>query len=564
MIDLKRHKFFISIFLLSIPAIYFLILPGFYESSDLHHLADIYEMFRATSSGQIPPRWGPDFSFGYGYPLFNFYYVLPFYLGALFFAVLKSLQFSFELIFIVSVLLSVFGMYLFLREFFNTWAAMAGSILFLYTPYRAVQIYVRGAMGEALALSFLPFVFWATFRLLKKFHWNFVVILACILALLILSHNYFWALTLPFLIFFVFIFMNKKDVKVSLISFAISLFLGLGLTSYWWLPAIIEQRLLSSKTPFPLYDHFPFLRQLILPSWGYGASVWGPQDGLSFQVGVMNWLVFLLFCVLFLVKMSKKENKHIALFIFSLSGFILSIFFMNIRSYPIWRLIPFHDFVQFPWRLLSFTTFFTSVMAAILVESFKSAWKLACVIIIFGSISLTLNYFRPSQIFYKGDDEYLARLFANRSLGGEKKEVSQEYLNWSEDYLLLPHWVGERPKGLPSAKIESKKASIESIQEISAVKYKVEIFSQEDTILTFNNYYFPGWFAMLDGKNKEIKIGRPYGQIEVNVPPGRHSIVFYWAETNLRRFADLVSFLSFFFLLMVLKTKGKCLKLLIK
>src|SRR3989337_3831239 len=154
--------------LATLPAIYYLIKPGFYEPHDLHHLADIYQMARAFVSGQIPPRLGPGFTYGYGYPLFNFYYLLPFYLGAFLYALFGSLTVSFESVFVLSAILSVFGMYLFLREYFDKLPSFVGSVLILYTPYRAVQIYVRGAMGEALALSLLPFVLWAGAKLIKK------------------------------------------------------------------------------------------------------------------------------------------------------------------------------------------------------------------------------------------------------------------------------------------------------------------------------------------------------------------------------------------------------------
>src|SRR3989344_7446896 len=141
-----------------LPAIYFLIIPGFYEPHDLHHIADIFQMYKALASGQIPPRLGPDYLWGFGYPLFNLYYVLPFYLGAAFYALTKSLTGSFEFVFAFSLVVSIFGMYLLLREFFGKIASFTGSILYLYTPYRAVQIYVRGAMGEAFAMALLPFV----------------------------------------------------------------------------------------------------------------------------------------------------------------------------------------------------------------------------------------------------------------------------------------------------------------------------------------------------------------------------------------------------------------------
>src|SRR3989338_11381472 len=106
----RTYLFQILLLVFSVPAIYYLIKPGFYEPHDLHHLADIYQMSRAIASGQIPPRLGPDFTFGYGYPLFNFYYLLPFYLGAFIYALFGSLTASFESVFVLSLILSVFGM----------------------------------------------------------------------------------------------------------------------------------------------------------------------------------------------------------------------------------------------------------------------------------------------------------------------------------------------------------------------------------------------------------------------------------------------------------------------
>ena len=66
----------ISLLILGLPAGRILLTSSFFEPHDLHHLADIYQMYRSLESGQFPPRWGPDFSFTYGYPLFNFYYLL--------------------------------------------------------------------------------------------------------------------------------------------------------------------------------------------------------------------------------------------------------------------------------------------------------------------------------------------------------------------------------------------------------------------------------------------------------------------------------------------------------
>lgn len=69
---------------------------------------------------------------------------------------------------------------------------------------------------------------------------------------------------------------------------------GLFISAYYWLPAVFEKKFIQEGTPFNPLDHFPFIRQLIIPFWGYGASVWGPNDQMSFQIGIINILVIVL------------------------------------------------------------------------------------------------------------------------------------------------------------------------------------------------------------------------------------------------------------------------------
>lgn len=554
----KSHRVFMFLALMTLPSIFYLLIPGFYEPHDLHHIADIYQMYRAISGGQFPPRLGPDFIFGYGYPLFNYYYLLPFYLGAVFYSVFGSLQVSYKLVFILSAFLSVFGMYLFLKEFFGKWSSIIGALLFIYTPYRAVQIYVRGAMGEFLALSLLPLAAWQLVRLVKTPNRKRILATSSIvLALFILSHNFLWALSIPWITLLLLLITNKKDLAQSIFYVFLSGVLALGISSYWWLPALIEQGFVSSITPFPLIDHFPFIRQLIYSPWGYGSSVWGPGDGLSFQVGIVNWLMLIITIVLVSLGKISKSKKVFTVTIWALFGFGVTLFMMNVRSYSLWKIMPFHDFVQFPWRLLLLTTFFTSVMAAVIIDTLKKTHKFFGWIIILGSLVLTISYFRPSKIFYKTDDEYLSRFFANRSSAGNKVGVSTEYLQYSEDYLLLPKWMNNRPLNLPIEKIESSDVLVSKIDEQRQTRWQASVTSNSGGIVTFNSIYFPGWLATVDGKKTDIMIGKPYGQIEIPVNPGEHHVLFYWIETPFRMFADFISVLSLVVIIVLLRTNGK-------
>jgi hypothetical protein len=534
---------------------YFLLIPGFYEPHDLHHFADIYEMARAISSGQFPPRLGPDFSFNYGYPLFNFYYVMPFYLGALIFFLFGSVILAFKGVFLLTILISVFGMYLFLRQFLTKWASLVGSLLFLYTPYRAVQIYVRGAMGEALALSLLPWVLFFIVKVVREPKKGINIAFAGLVsAVFILSHNYLWALTIPWLILFIILVFNITTIKKAFRSLLTSGLISAGLSAYWWLPALMEQKLVASTTPFPLIDHFPFIKQLIIPSWGYGSSVWGPYDGLSFQIGVVNLMVFMaILLILFLQRRQIKGIGVMGLTLWSVLGFIVSFVMMNSRTYFIWKIIPFHDFIQFPWRLLIFTAFFTSISGALVTEMVKRR-KLAGLLILVGSIVLTFSYFRPSQIFYKSDNNYLSRFFANRTLTGIKDSVSSDYLGYSEDYLLLPKWTDKRPISLPDSKVEVNDGTINNIKEINPVDWKAEVTANNETLITFNTYYFPGWQAKVDGKDTNLTAGKPFGQIELKIDKGNHLIQFFWKETRLRKIADFITLLSLVIVIFLLLT----------
>ena len=315
------------------------------------------------------------------------------------------------------------------------------------------------------------------------------------------------------------------------------------------MPALAENKFVFATTPFPLIDHFPFIKQLIIPSWGYGSSVWGPTDEISFQIGLVNLVVVGLIIVLGLYKLRRRKilkqvqnDKTILLAIWALMGFFLSVFFMNIRSLFLWKLIPFHDFIQFPWRFLIFTTFSSSILAAFFVHSLpKKISKLVGVAIVVSTLLLTFRYFTPCSVFHKEDEEYLKLFF--------------EDSNYSEDYLLLPKWIQVRPEHPPLTKISVTDGELLNIQKSSSINWISTINADSSTKVTFHSYYFPGWNARVDGKKGKIFPGKPYGQIELNVDKGIHEIEFYWKETTLRKIADYISLLSLVFLVIFIRSK---------
>lgn len=221
-----------------------------------------------------------------------------------------------------------------------------------------------------------------------------------------------------------------------------------------------------------------------------------------------------------------EKNKRIVVFC-SFSFVLCSVFLMNIRSWFIWQIIPLGDYIQFPWRLLMITTLFSCLMVGFIGDIPKIKWiKYAPLLLAVASIFFTWNYFKPSGQFFPDDDYYLRRFFADRISVGKSNTFSQEYLNYSEDYLPLTAWTKKRPDFLPP-KIETNDRLAKAIvDEQSPTNYKVSSNSNKEISLTFNSYYFPGWLAKIDGKETKIKILEPYGNMGVIVPAGEHKIFF--------------------------------------
>ena len=65
----------------------FTVLPflksGFFPIHDDTQVARVYEMAKGLADGMLPVRWSADLGYGFGYPVFNFYDPLPYYVGGI-------------------------------------------------------------------------------------------------------------------------------------------------------------------------------------------------------------------------------------------------------------------------------------------------------------------------------------------------------------------------------------------------------------------------------------------------------------------------------------------------
>ena len=541
---LKRFltsKPFLIVFVLSLPAIVALVHKGYYGASDDLHIAWLMEMDKLVKIGQIPPRFVPDLSYQFGYPLFNFVFPLPFYIAELFHLAGLTFVGSIKLLFALTIPVSGYFMYKLLEKYVIPALALAGGVIYMYTPYRSTDIYVRGAVGEALSFVFLPLAVMSLINIFSgKGRRAWVGIFGLSIAFLITSHNIMAYMFFPFLVLLaVMLFLGMRGTPLFLASKKRILFgflLGILISAFFWFPAIVESRLMQYDTVFGFADHFPTLRQLVTPYFGYGASVPGPGDGMSFFIGVAN-LILVLVAIYGFFKLGRsieKEQKILLLWAFFV--FFVSVFMMNYRSSFLWSHLPLLPYFQFPWRFLSMTTFVTPIFI-IFAGKLRSANYIGYALVAF-AIILNFSYFKPHD-FLERDDHY----FRDRYI--PEPSASDAYRQTSEEYLRLPKDTAVRPLNV-YPRVSVKRGEFTEVILTNSLDAKFTVKSDVLALVSYNKYLFPGWQAKVDGQKVTLHAGRPFGQIYINLLPGEHTVEVYFRETPMRMILDIISLISLF------------------
>ena len=164
----KEKSLFWLVLLISFPAVISLIKPGFYSMYDDMQVIRLQQMDMCIKDGQIPCRWVPELGYGYGYPLFQYYAPLPYYTMEAFHLVGFSYIDSVKIGFGLSVFLSALFMYFLSRQFFNKIPSLVATTLYIFLPFRAVDLYVRGGMGQLWGMAALPLFLLGLELLIRK------------------------------------------------------------------------------------------------------------------------------------------------------------------------------------------------------------------------------------------------------------------------------------------------------------------------------------------------------------------------------------------------------------
>lgn len=529
------------VLILSFWAIQPLLINGFFPIHDDTQVARVFEMGKALNDGMFPVRWVSDLGYGYGYPLFNFYAPLAYYAGGFFTLLGFDTLLATKIMMGLGILFSGIFMYFLAREFWGEIGGIISGLFYVYAPYHALDIYVRGAVGEFWAYAFIPLMTLGFYKVFQKRVWKWAVVGSIGYSGVILSHNLTALMISPFLITLMIIlsyFSYRRDKNILTTYYLLlTAALGLAIAAFYWIPALFEMRFTNIFSQIgggaDFRDHFVCAQQLWESHWGFGGSTPGCVDGLSFKIGKLH-IIASLFAFIGGVYIFKKDRLR-SIIVFSFFLFFLFSLFMALEiSRPVWEAISPMAFLQYPWRFLLLVSFFSSILAGLLSLLFQRSPKrgLFATGLILLLLYFNLKLFTPQTVFSKVHSDY----------------TNKPYLNWttskiSDEYM---------PQGFkkPKTKEEIPKTPIEIIRGESTVedihartgRMSATVKIQKEATLRFNIAYFPAWKIFLDGEITNFIIGND--GVYVVISKGNHLIEAKFNQTPIEQLSNIASIIG--------------------
>lgn len=533
--QLFKQKYLLFSLLIACWAGLALLHPGLPPTHDgEYHIIRFYEFDKVLKDGSIYPRWAPDLNFGYGVPLFTYVYPLPNYVASFFHFFGISFIDAFKLQMFVAVLVGGLFFYLFVKDIFGEQGGLVSSAFYSFSPYHFVDIYIRGSVGEVLAIGLFPLWLWSYTRFVRTQKISYFLCSILSLSLIILAHNILALMFFVFILFFMVFHIVQSKIKQRLFFNSILIIvLSLGTTAIFWLPALLETSLVSGLQIYNIQKNFPDLFQLLFPSWGTGFFDENLVNQMSVQIGTAN-LFAVIVCIILFLKHFKDKKIPFAILGFFLTAFCATFFLITPYSLPVWKIVPLLHYFQFPWRLLSLMIIICSFLAGCFFYKKRSIlWIILFLSILFLT---TYDYDHPAFYHLRNDLYYTSR---SNFIDGTNSPGNAFQTIWTPVFT---------KKAKEKASIIKGEGIIIEKKETPTQQLFFATMTTPSQVL-FSTSYFPSWKATIN--NKETIIKNDQGLLSLILPKGAATILLTASTTAIETIALWITTFSIIFLLVI-------------
>ena len=515
--------------------------PGFPVGHDTTaHLTYLYLFDAALHQGQVPVRWIEGIHPGHSQPLFSFYQPGFYYAVELVHTAVPSLLLSTKLTILGAWWLGGAFLWLYLRPV-GVWPATLGALLFVRAPYLILDVFVRAALPEFLALACAPAILWSLDRSLRATEARYPLALAAASAAMLLCHLPTVLMFLPLFISYAgFVWLSGVGQGRRIAILAAAGTLGVGLASFYVLPALLELHLTKMRALTSAYfdyrQHFVEPWQWFALTWGYGGSEPGTADRMSFQAGLVQWVAVGAGLAAVARMLSARRQVEARALAYWLAVVVAGFFMTTAASSTIWHAVPPLAYIQFPWRFLTVVSLSIAIVGAHALSSLNRPALQAFVVLCAaaGLWSQTQSLLRPAH--------YLPRTSMYIDDPGWRFTPDASQLAFIEPGY-YPSTVTTAPEHHVGRWEITKGTGAVSPHSVRDHQLVLDVESTAGIELTIGSHGFPGWRVLIDGRETAWRYDDS-GFIVVNVPAGWHGVEAVFGDTVVRAWANRITLLS--------------------
>jgi hypothetical protein len=525
--------------LLALPALWPLLRPGFFVSDDgRFHVYRIAALAQAWEQGVLHPRLFPDFGFGYGQAVLNFYAPLSYWPGAVMATLGVSPAAAAEATIALGFLLAALAAYGYGRSLWSPAAGILSAVAFTYYPYHLADAYQRGALPEHFAFLWLPLILWAATALFRAQDYRPALLCSALAwAGLVLTHNLTALLMAPATAAYLLLMALWTRRWQRLWPAAGGLALALALTAGYWLPVLFESRAVGlALGPSDGYkEHLLPLGRLVASPllYTYQQELDGSaRHALSWLAVVLSLGVALLLAWRLAVR-RRPAGWPVAAFGVTLA--CASAGMLTTSALPIWQpLTPILGTLQYPWRFQILTATGILVCAGALPALLPQTWRgPSAVLVAVACLWVSLPGIPAQPLAIPA-----AEAWSPERMWREDAETGQVGATWTGEFLPLAvqeqRWaLGRSRQGAVDGPVPASRPAVR-LERLGYAQAELSFTGEVPRSVSLHQFQLPGWQAWLDGQSAPTSPSGEMALVTVDVPPGTRRLAFRFGTTPAR------------------------------
>ena len=532
--------------LLVLPALLPLLRAGFFVSDDgLFHVYRTAALARAWQDGVLWPRLFPEFGFGYGQAVLNFYAPLSYApAAALTFAGIEPAN-AVKLLIAFSTLAAALAAFGYGRHLFGNVAGVLAAVVYTYTPYHLADAYLRGAVPEHAAFIFPPLILWAysaAFR--RDAPWLPLLWGTLAWAGLVLTHNLTALMMAPVAVAQLLVLAGWSRRWRRLAGAAGSVALAAAITAVFWLPGLAESRSVGlALGPSRGYaEHLLNGATLLRRSLAYFTNA---PETLG-RIYPLSWFALALVALVAVLLLARWRQKRLPAgwpaAIFHLAVAAAAMFLTTAVALPLWdALLPALGQLQYPWRFLLLEAVGLMGIAAALpalLPRVRPIFLLAATAVLAMLVALPGLRVEPLQL--SPADQWLPdRMWQEDAAAG------QVGATWTGEFLPLTvseqRWaLGRSLEGALDGPSLQPAPQV-SLSRLGYDELTADVSGAAPWTLRLHQFLLPGWRATVDNETAATYPSGELGLVTVDLPAGQHTVHLAFGDTAGRMFGAVVS-----------------------